>query len=441
MPVENYLLEGFGSQESKFRVDNNRTACYYRVDTNMSETIPSVERGTDNLVTFSIAKGLGDRTIRDHLVFFQKEGMVGSQAAHSLFSLFEPLPATEDNLDIIRLEGKKPETLWDQVAWVNTHPQSLTPIQKEALTALKYFAIESLTNSPSHKLHGEIREISKETAKIAESVFEAYGTHLQKVLDPENPLTAKILNTEKTIAKAAVIVSPLLLTVACGLAFNPKSSEAAYNRISDIHETPTNSAPATNTPEPRVGEFIPAINTNPIDIKVTDETGSQFPNFETTEEVLSFLESNDGANWINGDPRTEITYFPWKSQDTWTSFQKLKAIGNEPHFVFLVPNSKGDKFSLVGTETFYGNTLFDFVDASGNPQTILLKGHPDLKQLLGKDYDTLLNKSVMVWPDMYYPMGNCPSFIGNPVPGVTEGFACSADNTQGHYFQSPSKPR
>ncbi len=396
----------------------------------MLEVTPLAEQGAEELIVFSLTKGLGDRTIRERLHSFQQEGMNGPQATHALLSLFEPLSATEDDLHLLRSGEKKPETLWDQVGWASSNPHMLTPDQKSAFTLLQYFALDSLANTPqAHKLHGEMRELTKETAGVAQRVFEAYDANLQKTLDPDDPTSAKIFDTSGVVAKIGVAVSPLLLSVACGLRLLGPNTK----------EIPIAASTPTHAPVVSMGEFISIKGAYPEQVSTRNETGSQFRNFETMEDALAYLESESGTTWILGDPMNEITYYPWKTPEAWSVFENLKTIGDQPHFVFLVPNAKGNKFSPIGTESFYGNTLLDFVDVKGNPTTILVKGSLDLKKLLGKNSDILWEKNIMVWPDMSYPSGNCPVQTGSPVPGVTEGFACTVDGKRGHYFQAQSK--
>lgn len=192
----------------------------------MPELMPSADQGTGDLVVFTLAKGLGDRTIREHLNIFQKEGMRGSRASEALFSLFGPLSATEDDMHLLRAGDKKPETMSDQLSWAYANPKALTPDQTSALTSLQYFALDSLANIPqTHKIHGETHELTKKATDTAQNVFEAYGAYLQKELDPDDPTSAKILDISGLTAKVAVRVSPLIILAACGLKVTPATIE------------------------------------------------------------------------------------------------------------------------------------------------------------------------------------------------------------------------
>lgn len=124
-------------------------------------------------------------------------------------------------------------------------------------------------------------------------------------------------------------------------------------------------------------------------------------------------------------------------------FSDLRSTGDQAYFVFLVPNTNNESFSVIGVEHIKGNTVFDYVDREGNPRAVFLKGSLNLRNFLGADFDKLFEVNVTVWPDLNYPNANsngglCTNRFRNPVTGITAGFACSIDGKTGHYFQSPN---
>ena len=129
-------------------------------------------------------------------------------------------------------------------------------------------------------------------------------------------------------------------------------------------------------------------------------------------------------------------------------FSDLGTTGNNPHFVFMIPNSvNGSKFSVLGVENIGSNIVIDYIDNNGNSRTVTFKGPLKLDDLLGVNHQAMFENSAMVWPDMNYPVGNstalCTSRFQNPSSNTTEGFACSLDGKRGHFFQAqnvaPSK--
>ena len=135
---------------------------------------------------------VGNQRVIDSLTLFRQEGMKGPRAAFYLLSLFEPLPAGEDDLGLIKSGESQPQTAWDQVGWAYAHPQMLTEEQKGALPALLFFPLESLANNPQvRRVGGEERDLSGKARRTAQETFEAYGKYLAKTLDPNNPTSVR----------------------------------------------------------------------------------------------------------------------------------------------------------------------------------------------------------------------------------------------------------
>lgn len=198
---------------------------------------------------------------------------------------------------------------------------------------------------------------------------------------------------------------------------------------------PTGTFPAL-TVEPPVG-FEPS---TPSGIS-TPEALPSLTSFETLNNARTFLESEEGAKWLPGISTEEAGLFPWNSVETWRMFSDLKSTGNEAYFVFLVPHTDRGKFSVIGVEHISGKIVLNYIDRDGSPKAISLNGQFDVKDLLGTDSEKLSEKSITVWPDLSYPNANsngglCTNRFRSPVPGVTDGFACSVDGKRGHYFQS-----
>jgi len=172
------------------------------------------------------------------------------------------------------------------------------------------------------------------------------------------------------------------------------------------------------------------------------EAAQRRNSLKNMKDVLIFLEGKDGAEWITGDPKTEITYFPWKSPKSWGIFRNMKSVGTKSYHVILLSNSTNTKFTLIGVETINKKTTLDFVSPDNKSKSIALDKQFSIKEILGDQYDKLWDKYISTWSDLSYPKGDCPSsFIQAPTSGVTEGFACTKDNKRGHYFQAQSKLR
>lgn len=413
---------------------------------NMPELMPSAEKGIGDVMVLPFVKGIGDRTIREHLQVFQNE-MRTARGSEAFFSLFAPIEGTEvGDVQLLHSADSQPQTLADQVRWAYANPGQVSPEVQNRLNTLQYYAVESLRNNPEHKLHGEIRTLSKETLDTANRAIESYDAYINDIFDPDDPGTANVLDTAGIAAKVGVTVTPLALLVSCGIWPGAKSSEIPVNPLPTT--TPISSPAPEGTAMPhKEAVFMPAviIGGKPIEIGPTDETGSQFQNFANIEEAKAFINGEGEAKWLQGDPKTEIAEFPWKHPETMETFAQLKSIGRDPHFVFLVADASGNKFTFIGLEHFYGNTLLDFIDANGKSTTILVKGNVSIKDLLGDKSDELWVNNIMTWPDMSYPAGNCPQLIDFPTDqsgkqmGVTEGIACTIDRKSGHFFQAQSR--
>lgn len=217
----------------------------------MDELLPSREGNIGEIVSFSVVKGIGNSTIKDKISNFRKLGMEGPRAAQQLLSLFEPFSATKDDLELLRPSEKNPENLWDQVGWAFTS-SDLTPAQKDATYGLQYALLDSLANvMESHKVKGELRDLGREVKDTAQKTFEEYGAHLQKVLDPEDPTSAKILDVSGLIAKVGVRVSPLLLAAACGLKVMPFAQESNLPNQNVAHAS-------INGGDIKAGQIVPS---------------------------------------------------------------------------------------------------------------------------------------------------------------------------------------
>lgn len=235
----------------------------------------------------------------------------------------------------------------------------------------------------------------------------------------------------------------LALTLLLGATGTSVVSGSSGDKISkELNSTATRTSLVTDVPLPERTPFAskPATLT-PEDELINNGEFISPPSFETLVEAQTFLEGEKGAKWLSGNPAKEIELFPWNSMETWRMFSNLRSIGIEPHFVFLVPHTDNKKFSVIGIENIGGNITLDYIDYDGNPRTISYKGPLDLKDLLGADFEKLFENNIVVWSDISYPNANsngglCTNRFRNPVPGITDGFACSIDGKLGHYFQS-----
>lgn len=164
-------------------------------------------------------------------------------------------------------------------------------------------------------------------------------------------------------------------------------------------------------------------------------------NFENWTEARIFIESEVGAQWLLGNPSEEVETFPWNSPETWEMFSGLNSVGNQPHFVFLIPHTDNQQFSVMGIENIEGETIISYIGQDHNSKTIVIQENVQIKELLdnGYGYEKLFEGSTTVWPSLNYPIGNednCSPRFQEKVTGATSGFACSEDNKRGFYFQS-----
>ncbi len=169
-----------------------------------------------------------------------------------------------------------------------------------------------------------------------------------------------------------------------------------------------------------------------------DNQGENLRVFKDLEEARTFLEAQGGSKWIQGDAVKQLESMPWQNSQAWTSFRDLKTIGDNSHFVYLIPKSDGTSFSVLGLEPGQGGAVIDFVDGAGKPQAIKVNTPISLKSLIKKDYETLATLPVFVGPDLLEKQGS-PNYIKMPEPGMYEGFVHSTDGTRYHYFQGSVK--
>lgn len=226
-----------------------------------------------NLLQFHISH-VGNQKLIDSLDVFRLEGMRGSRAAFSILSLVKPIPVSEDDLRLIRKSDVEPKTLWDQVGWAFSNPQTLDQKQKGALISLQYFVLESLANqSQIRKVRGESRDLSSKAKKKIQETFKEYDEYLNKVLNirEENDATHhKLTNPKINLARFAGTIIPAFLfalgfsgpkpvlantldkqtniqTVSASINFTPSLSKHKVNnnqteRISNTSTFPDNSA-------------------------------------------------------------------------------------------------------------------------------------------------------------------------------------------------------
>jgi hypothetical protein len=140
--------------------------------------------------------------VKDILHQIQKNGMEDPRSAHQLLSLFQPEEFTSDEFHILS-PNTKPQTLWDQVAEAASNERTLTGDQKIALMSIKHYALQSLAEDPQeHVMRGGQKRVLNESVRDAARVeLQEYDAYVAKILDPEDPASARFFDTAKVVGK------------------------------------------------------------------------------------------------------------------------------------------------------------------------------------------------------------------------------------------------
>ena len=128
--------------------------------------------------------------------------MEDPRSAHQLLSLFQPEEFTSDEFHILS-PNTKPQTLWDQVAEAASNERTLTGDQKIALMSIKHYALQSLAEDPQeHVMRGGQKRVLNESVRDAARVeLQEYDAYVAKILDPEDPASARFFDTAKVVGK------------------------------------------------------------------------------------------------------------------------------------------------------------------------------------------------------------------------------------------------
>jgi hypothetical protein len=262
-------------------------------------------------------------------------------------------------------------------------------------------------------------------------------------------MVSSIRNSEirKKVFTGTLLVIESGMMAACGIL---NTVLPTVSRESITYNTPplvqATDKPQAVDPQIHISTAIPQDEISKARIQIPIEISKQIPlvesdeiiEFEDIENALHYMESNDGAKWLPGKFSNQIANFPKSSTDMWNAFSNLESVGNEPHYVLLIPSTNGEKVSVIGVEVIDGKTYLDFIDSNGKSTFIRVRGLPNYRQLQGIGEKGKLNRPVLVWPDLDFPDGDCGGWGPNPVTGVEgmfDGKACSIDGKGGHYFQ------
>jgi hypothetical protein len=158
----------------------------------MPEAVPQQPEISGETPPFFRLRQADTSMVGDAIRQIKTNGMSDPESARRLLSLFHAVPdITEDKFHIF--SNNTAETLWDQVAAAVIREKTLDADQKGALTALKYFALESLTEGdPSEPVREEAQEELRQ-----------YGAQLAKTLDPDDPASARFFDAADAVGKAA----------------------------------------------------------------------------------------------------------------------------------------------------------------------------------------------------------------------------------------------
>ena len=176
------------------------------------------EHSQGDILRFNLAKGVGNSTVREGLAAFGRGGMESASAARHLLQLFAPVEFSEETTGMLKQpDGKAPKNLWDQIGPAYTR-KDLRDAHKNDLIATNYSLLESLASQTQElHIHGKTRPLSKEAVQQAQNIFDRYSQWAADTLDPEDPLSVKMVRTAQlspvAVLAAACAAGPVAPTI------------------------------------------------------------------------------------------------------------------------------------------------------------------------------------------------------------------------------------
>lgn len=134
-------------------------------------------------------------TTSQHLRRFEELHMRGQEATYALLSLISPVDPTsfEDKLNILKTNGTKPDSLYDQVSWIykkGCHPNRN---KMRAILDLNEKTLESLEkNENLRKIHSKEYGLTDQVKERTRNIRLAYRESL-KLIDESSPGHSRLI--------------------------------------------------------------------------------------------------------------------------------------------------------------------------------------------------------------------------------------------------------
>lgn len=142
---------------------------------------------------------INNSKVKDVLHQIQTYGMEDPRYTHQLLSLFQPEEFTDDPFHVLS-SNPKPQTLWDQVVETASNERNLTGDQKVVIMLIKRLALQSLAEDQQGNQRCILDQAVRDAAQTELQDYDAYSA---KILDPDDPASARFFDRTKVVGKIA----------------------------------------------------------------------------------------------------------------------------------------------------------------------------------------------------------------------------------------------